>query len=552
MGRPSDNDHTSIVCDAWQTGVGCSSFIKMDIIHKFRETCRSVIISLFIVFFIITCSPKTGNAFLSSETEQQLEELLYRFGSPIPSGARPYRMRELRLILEDLKSRPLSPYATAIIKQVDLQLKNGFNRLEVTGIVGDDKPTRLHDEGIALEKNGGEIFGQFCWKWQGIPGLYFFGEPLFQTTDNKLTLHRGEIAFEKWNIQSSIGKNRLFWGHGHHTSTMFSDRSEPLPQVQIAAIKPFRIPFLSIFGKIKPRLMYSQLDETDRSLPDAENFGFTERTYGRDKPSLWGERLDFYYTPNFEWSIGRVTMFGGDGTTSDYAIEDWLHTLFGSDHAIQEPGGVQSGKEVKSDSNGFMFFEAKARITSIAEYFNWQGVTVYFDFGADDLRHDLYPPLNLPRPAAGGHLRGIRIFPNKKSSWIIEYADISDDHFRIYQHGIFKGGHTYKGRWLGHFLGSDSKSFFVRYDRAMTLFDYPCKPFVEVLWGETLKYQYSNPYQPEPWEMRIMWGAFGGDVFISEKVRLNSRIQLEQSENYAWTDEETQIASLMVQMEITF
>jgi len=511
----------------------------------------------FILFIIITCFPQTSTALLSSETEQQLEGWLFRFGSPIPSGARPYRMGELQLILEDLKKQPLSPYATALIKQIERQLTNGFNRLEITGIAGDEKPTRLHDEGIALEKTGGEIFGQFSWKWQGIAGLSFFGEPSFQTTSNQLELHRGEIAFEKWNLQSSIGKNRLFWGHGHHTSLMFSDRSEPLPQIQIAAIKPFRIPFLSFFGKIKPRLIYSQLDETDRSLPDAENFGFTERSYGREKPSLWGERLDFYYSPNFEWSIGRVTMFGGDGTTADYSLEDWLHTLFGSDHAIQAPGGeTGSGKEVKSDSNGLLFIEAKARFPGLAKSFNWEGITAYFDYGADDLRHDAYPPLNLPRPAAGFQLRGIRIYPNKKSSWIIEYADVKDDYFRIYQHYIYKGGHSYKGRWLGHFLGSDSKSLFIRYDREMMLFGRPCKPFGEFLWGEVHNQLYQHPwhhYVPnEPFEMRIMWGALGGDVLISENIRLNSRFQLERRDNDAWTDEQTRFTSWMVQMEISF
>lgn len=513
--------------------------------------------SIFILLFVVIILPQNSYARLSAETEQQLEGWLFRFGSPIPSGVRPYRIGELQIILENLKARPLSSYATTLIKQIERQLTNGFNRLEMTGIAGEEKATRLHDEGIALEKTGGEIFGQFSWKWQKMAVFSFFAEPSFQTTNNRFELHRGEIAFEKWNLQSSMGKNRLFWGHGHHTSLMFSDRSEPIPQIQIASIKPFRIPYLAIFGKIKPRLMYSQLDETDRSMPDADNFGFTERSYGREKPSLWGERLDFYYSPNFEWSLGRVTMFGGDGTTDDYALKDWLHTLFGSDHAIQAPGGeTGSGKEVKSDSNGLMFVEVKARFPGLAENFNWEGVTAYIDYGADDLRHDAYPPLNLPRAAAGGHLRGIRIYPNKQSAWTIEYATMKDDHFRIYQHDIFKGGHSYKGRWLGHFLGSDSKSFFVRYDREMMVFGYPCKPFGEILWGENRNMRYSAPsggyILDEPWEMYIMWGAFGTDVLVSEYIRVNSRLQLEQRENDVWTDEQERLASLMVQVEISF
>jgi len=533
--------------------VGCSSFIKMDIIHKFSKTCGSVVVSYFILFIIIICFPQTGTAWLSSETEQQLEGWLFRFGSPLPSGARPYRIGELQIILEDLKTRPLSPYAAASIKQIEQQLKNGFNRLEITGIAGNEKLTRLHDEGIALEETGGEIFGQLNWKRQGIAG---FIEPSFQTTNNQLELHRGEIAFEKWNLQSSIGKNRLFWGHGHHTSLMFSDRSEPLPQIQIASIKPFRIPYLPFFGKIKPRLIYSQLDETDRSLPDSENFGFTERSYGREKPSLWGERLDFYYSPNFEWSMGRVTMFGGDGTTADYTLKDWLHTLVGSDHAIQEPGGERNGGIVKSDSNGLLFIEAKARLPGLAKQFNWEGVTAYLDYGADDLRHDNYPPLNLPRPAAGFQLRGIRIYPNKKSSWIIEYANVKVDYFRIYQHGIYEGGHTYKGRWLGHFLGSDSNSLFIRYDRETTVFGYPFKPFGELFWGKTLNKRYEAPergYVPgEPTRMKIMWGALGGDVLISKNIRLNSTLQHERHNYGSLSDERKLFTSLLVQMEISF
>ena len=31
MSRPGDNDHTTIVCDAWQAGVGRSSFNMLDI-----------------------------------------------------------------------------------------------------------------------------------------------------------------------------------------------------------------------------------------------------------------------------------------------------------------------------------------------------------------------------------------------------------------------------------------------------------------------------------------------------------------------------------------
>jgi hypothetical protein len=49
-----------------------------------------------------------------------------------------------------------------------------------------------------------------------------------------------------------------------------------------------------------------------------------------------------------------------------------------------------------------------------------------------------------------------------------------------------------------------------------------------------------------------MWGALGGDVLISENIRINSRLQLERRDNDAWTDEQTRFMSLIVQMEISF
>lgn len=528
----------------------------MQLFNPSGISCRIRRLSV-LIFALTVFLPETAHAWISTASEMGLDEILYRVGSPIPTGARPYKRGEIRLILDHLREEELSPYETMLVSLIEKQLHTGFNRLSVEGVTGGDIPTLLHDEGVILDRKGVEAVAQFSYNPGHADGFSFFVEPLLKTSGEKYDLHRGELSFEKWNVHLSAGKNRLFWGHGYHTSLMFSDRSEPLPQLQIAAITPFKIPYLPFLGRVRPRLIYSVLDETDRSLPDEENFGFTSRTFGRERPSLWGLRFDLYYTPEIELSLGRVTMFGGDGTTSNYSLSDWLHTMIGSDHAVQEPGGQSStGKKLINDSNGLMFAEMKIRMPALAGRLGLKGMTAYIDFGADDLRHDLVSSINLPRPAAKFTLVGIRIYPDMKRQLIVEFSEIEDDFFRIYQHSIYTGGHSYKGRWLGHFLGSDSRSYFFRFGNELSILGHTSKISWEVLRGTTQNKRYEAPGDSyvagEPREMEILWTALELENFITENTSLIWRAQYEKRKNDAWSHTDNNVASFKAGVEIGF
>ncbi len=246
------------------------------------------------------------------------------------------------------------------------------------------------------------------------PELHAYG------SSKRVTLNEGYAVFNLAGADFSYGKMKRWWGPGRNGSLLLSDNPEALSSFGLSNPIPAILPgFLKYLGLFKATFFAGKLD-SNRVV---------------SKPYLWGLRLDFKPAPFLEIGIERTALLGGKGRSSN--LKTWLKSFTGKGENVSgvEAGDQRAGGDIK-----------------ITLPFKFQPVQLYLEADGEDQAGIL--------PSHWAFLSGLylpRILGLERISYRIEYARTTEV---WYIHHIYKTGYSYKGRIIGHFMGTDSSDLF--------------------------------------------------------------------------------------------
>lgn len=221
------------------------------------------------------------------------------------------------------------------------------------------------------------------------------------------------------------GRFSLWWGPGRHGSLLFTTNAEPLNGVRVRNPRPIPLGgWFRFLGLFQYDFFVSRLNDDDRPVPD---------------PLLSGLRLAIKPTTWLELGASRVMQFGGEGRSES------LSTFFDVFRGKSEvPGSTPEGNSLAS-------LDGKIRIP-----FRAQPLVVYVEAGGEDQSGSGWPS----RWAAMGGIFLPSIGNFKKADFRIEYADIITSRRPVwYLHPGYP--HRYRGRILGHHMGTDARDLFL-------------------------------------------------------------------------------------------
>ncbi len=240
----------------------------------------------------------------------------------------------------------------------------------------------------------------------------------------------GKLALCKFEIEA--GKDSMWWGPGYHGSLIMSNNPEPFEMIKISNPSPIQLPWIfHLLGPSKIVWFITQLED-DRPIPE---------------PYLTGLRFEFKPHPAVELGVYRTMIFGGEGRPS-YSFGDYFKAFLGRNEDLS--GNKDNDQRAGYDASILIPTERLLPAKSIK---------LYIDFTGEDEAGYL--------PTKRGHLYGIKFYDicqTGKTDFVIEYANdhVSGHPNVFYTHGIYKAGYTYKGRIIGHFMGTDSEDLFFR------------------------------------------------------------------------------------------
>ncbi len=260
-----------------------------------------------------------------------------------------------------------------------------------------------------------------------VGGFSFYMNPelRFSADEKTLILKRIYGTLDFLGLELEIGKDSQWWGPGYHGAMLFSNNPEPMNMIKLSNPHPLLLPWIfKHLGPFKFTTFLTEL-ESDRAFPE---------------PYFWGLRFNLKPVSYFEIGIQRTFFLGGRGEDEDFNA--WYKT-FVFENGYDVP---QDGHDVPNDQH----VGADVKITLP---FKWQPLQLYGEIAAEDISRNI--------TIKGGYLAGIylpRIFN-------LDTIDLRGEYARtrkiLYHHNTYRSGYTYKGRLIGHHLGSDAEDLFV-------------------------------------------------------------------------------------------
>lgn len=294
------------------------------------------------------------------------------------------------------------------------------------------------DEQFDLENQRGDVFNRHSnyrlgfasrMKLFDIAAFYFHPEYACSPSDPDdidLVEAYSKLSFGKLEIE--VGMDSLWWGPGYHGSMLISNNAEPFKMLKISNPRPIQLPWiLGVLGPFKAVWFLAEL-ENDRIIPKAK---------------LTGLRLNFKPHPDFEFGLSRAVMFGGSGRPK-VSLGDYF--------GMWSPGPEQPG------TNQLAGFDVSV-LVPLDDKIPVRSVKLYADFAGEDEAGGL--------PAKWGELFGAQfndIFRTGRTDLRIECANnhVAGSPNVFYTHSLYQSGYTYKGRIIGHHMGTNSSDLFFR------------------------------------------------------------------------------------------
>lgn len=254
----------------------------------------------------------------------------------------------------------------------------------------------------------------------------FYVNPEFRYSknDEDLVIKKAYGILSFWGLELAVGKDSQWWGPGYHGAILLSNNAEPLTMLKLTNPHPVLLPW--VFERLGPfRFVFfaSRLEE--------------ERVVAN--PYLWGLRLNFKPSPYIEIGLQRTALLGGEGRPED--LRTWFRSFTGEgENCPDGPGDQRAGFDLK-----------------LTLPFEKQPFQLYMEAAGEDEAGGL--------PYKWAYLVGIylpRILGFERVGFRAEYATTNvRGHGRVwYRHSIFTSGYTYKGRIIGHHMGTDADDLF--------------------------------------------------------------------------------------------
>lgn len=258
-------------------------------------------------------------------------------------------------------------------------------------------------------------------------------------SDRGLDLIEGYGMVAAGPLEVEVGKDSLWWGPGYRGSMLMSNNAEPFTMIKITNPQPLQLPWiLRYLGPLRTEWFLTQLEE-DRYIPNAK---------------LSGARVNFKPLPWVELGASRVVMFGGRGVP-DVGVTDYAKMFF----AMSE----------QAENNQLAGGDASVLIP-LAEL-PWlkklplRSVKLYVDGAGEDEAGGI--------PSNWGALYGLQLndlLKTGRTDLRVEYAEnhVDGKPNVFYAHSLYLSGYTYKGRVIGHYMGTDSRDVFVQLSHYLT------------------------------------------------------------------------------------
>lgn len=257
--------------------------------------------------------------------------------------------------------------------------------------------------------------------------LYINPELRYSQDDTDLVMKRGYGVLSFLGLDLQIGKDSQWWGTGYHGSILLSNNPGPMTMLRLTNSQPILLPWIfKYLGPFRFTVFATRLEKERIDAPE---------------PSLWGMRFNFKPIPYLEVGLEKTALLGGKGRSED--LKTWLKSFTGKG---ENEAGVEAGDQRAG-------FDLKLTLP-----LKLQPLQLYAEAAGEDEAGGL--------PCKWAYLWGIylpRILSLERIDFRAEYATthVSGSSNVWYLHHVYTGGYTYKGRIIGHHMGTDSKDIFL-------------------------------------------------------------------------------------------
>ncbi len=322
---------------------------------------------------------------------------------------------------------------------------------------------------------------------------------------NRFRLLDAYVGMNLANWQVSFGKQTLWWGPGEEGAMLSTNNAEPLNKTfRVNRVSPIHLP--SVFGLLGDIRMewflgqvsgYQFINNAQAGAPGIIG------QYGRSlspQPFLTGGKISFKFTPNFEISMSKTTLFGGSGNPLT------LKTL------VQATFNLHVKGEALGDGRAALDFAY--RIPKLRDWLSFYG---------DAFQEDEISPLNRPSKAAfQGGLYLVRFPRIPKLDFRLEGGTTSPVNFPTcngcyYSNGQYLNGYTNNGELIGTWVGRAAQGEAIRSN-------YWLGPQKKI--GIELRHRnIDRKYLPQGGTQNDI--AVNGDFFLKSGLRFSGTLQYE-------------------------
>ena len=243
-------------------------------------------------------------------------------------------------------------------------------------------------------------------------------------------------------IELEIGRDSMWWGNGKNGSLLLSNNMRPFDMIKLTSTESFILPWIfQYLGQFKPVVFYTSL-ESKRDIPNAK---------------FAGMRLDFKPLPQFQIGLTRTIMFGGDGRAT-MGIGGWFNTFF--------VNAISEHFNSTYDNDQLASIDAALTFSNQSDTLPFTGLRLYTEWGAEDSAGAAGG--GIPNPNGFSYMVGLLVDEPARINGVdirAEWADTAmNERYGVlwYKHGVYTFGYTYNRRVMGHAMGGDANSLYLR------------------------------------------------------------------------------------------
>ena len=307
------------------------------------------------------------------------------------------------------------------------------------------------------------------------------------------------VEFGHRYLSLQAGLLSTWYGPGRRGSLILTNNAQPYPGIRLHNPVPIPMPWIfSFLGNLQYDFFLAQLDQ-DRPVPNSR---------------LSGMRLAVRPSAFLEIGISRAMHWGGDGQNN--GLDAFWDALVSDTGDFAEEGGVLQ--------NNLAGYDVELTLP-----FKVQPLQLYFEaIGEDQQQGEIIP---VPVPEKWGYLGGVflpAILGSAAFDLRFEFATNSTGNYGTWWYTHPSYPHDYKGRYLGHPMGTDAQDLFVEGH----WFFLP-STYLELNWTSTTRYYGSGTiyYTPGAAEERInrIGASFIG--WFTKAVRIQALLEAIQIKN---------------------